>query len=448
VKLYLIAYVAVALPTLLAMCFVVAPFGVEDEPAHFLRADQISNGGFLPVAISARREAGGFVDRQAGSLAAGFHEAQAGVYAPSEAKPPYDRVLVFRAFNNTAIYFPGSYICPAASIYVARLFGFGSSGWFYAARISNALMAVAVTTLAIALLESGTAAALVLSLSPMALTEEASIAPDAIIIPLSFLFCALLLKISKGAVRKIPFFYTQLCITLLILCVGKIAYIPLAILPPLIVLFRQDFVKRDFLQASAVTLIVLTVWTTWSLSIRGRTFPISGGHIDVEQQAHMILHNPLLVVRMIFYTATDAKNVRFLLRSFFGGFLGWQTVKTPWLILAVAAFNLLLASITRKESTLPRLSSLSIVGASLASFVLVFLAIYLQNSPVGSRTAIGVQGRYFIPLYLPVLLAIPRLKKLPSLAFERALPAYLVVSSAISCAGFLLFLCGQNWVGG
>ena len=77
------------------------------------------------------------------------------------------------------------------------------------------------------------------------------------------------------------------------------------------------------------------------------------------------------------------------------------------MIVFLSAFNLFGSVLVRKPVPLSKPTSCVIAFAILACSFLVFIAIYLQNSPVGSGTAIGVQGRYFIPLFLLLVIALP-----------------------------------------
>jgi hypothetical protein len=84
--------------------------------------------------------------------------------------------------------------------------------------------------------------------------------------------------------------------------------------------------------------------------------------------------------------------------------------------IAIAALLVILALIDQPDRSedglslpaLPWSQNLYLAATALMSLVLVYLALYISFTPVGSPVVDGVQPRYMFPLALPVLLLLRR----------------------------------------
>jgi uncharacterized membrane protein len=409
-------YLCVAAPLLIALCCLTGPFMVPDEPAHFLRAVQISHGGVLPMLGPDGTSAGGLVDTAAialvgdvmGHLAAfGADPRTALTEIVADGRRDAAGPLSYAAFSNTVIYFPLVYAAPALAIAAARQVGVPPLAWLYIGRLVNAGAALAVSAFAIALFEEAAIYAVVVCLIPRVLFEEASLSADALVIPFAMLFWALLASFAASAMARrfaLPAFF----LAMLVVCVGKFAYVPLAVLPPMVAAIERRRVPPVAALAAASALSV-ACWLGWSVAVRNHVFTI-GPHVgvaDTHRQLRAVLHDPAR------FAAALAGSFRLSQLSLFLGMVGpvagWMhDVTLPWPILALSLLTLVAAAFFRRPGPVLRGTARAATGlAVLACVVAIYFLLYLNFTPLGSARVDGVQGRYFIPLLAaaPILLA-------------------------------------------
>ncbi|MCR4750903.1 MAG: DUF2142 domain-containing protein [Eubacterium sp.] len=116
------------------------------------------------------------------------------------------------------------------------------------------------------------------------------------------------------------------------------------------------------------------------------------------------LHRPLDLFEVI--GNTMQVNDGWYLESFLGDNLGWMTIGLSKVILYLFALLLFLASISEQEEEdfHERKGLLAAGGLSVVSIALIFAGMLISWSPISGRMIAGVQGRYFIPVALPLLM--------------------------------------------
>lgn len=137
----------------------------------------------------------------------------------------------------------------------------------------------------------------------------------------------------------------------------------------------------------------------------GTTGDPRGGDTDVVLQLRSILAYPLQYIKLFF------KEVISEFGSYFAGTVGlacfgrmrelssrWSYILIPWI------FGMTFLS--RKEDCLvmEKKYKLSLGAILFVVLGLIWSALYLSYSPVGSTHISGVQARYYYPLLLPLML--------------------------------------------
>lgn len=408
-----IVYIFISFPLLIVLCFVTGPFQVPDEPNHFLRAVQISHGGFEPVVAASDAAAGGFVDAQALSLAKTLGDISID-FDPSHRFNLNDvlrnnaettnRHIIFASFSNTVIYLPAAHLLPAITIGLVRKLGGGPLIWLYCGRVTNAVAAMLVSALAISLLETGALFAFTICMTPMVLFEEASLSADALVISFSVLLGSLVVRIAKRETLNLRF-YAALFLSMLFVCVAKFAYLPIALLPPLVATF-QTRKSRDILRLTITSGAIGAIWVAWSLSVQGKVFTVGDhdGIVSVNEQLMYLKSNPFEFIKI--WLRTIQRDPLGILEQMVGRRLGWLDVMLPKTTVRLALAALVVAFLFRAPvaglQPLSRLTTFFLLsGALIASYLLL----YLQFTPVGNDVVDGFQGRYLIPL-LPLMILI------------------------------------------
>jgi len=451
---YATIYVCVATPLLLALCFLSGPFQVPDEPAHFFRAVQISHGQMLPVVGPDGHSAGGLVDAPAialvgdvmGRLKAFGAEPRAALAeiladgAREGQGPP-----TYTAFNNTVIYFPLVYLVPAVAITAARQAGLEPIAWLYVGRLANAGAALVVSFLSILLFEEAAVYAFVLCLLPRVLFEEASVSADALLIPFATLFWALLARLAvTGAAKR--YVLPGLLLAMLYVCVGKFAYIPMAVLPPLVAAIEGRRSPRVAALAAASGL-VFGCWLLWSLIVRNDVFTIGYhvGVVDAHQQLHAVLRDPAMFVEALARSFRTTEASLFL--GMDGPVVGWlHNITLPAPILYLSLATLAAAAVFRRPGPMPRAATRwASAAVVLGCVVAIYFLLYLQFTPVGVARVDGMQGRYFIPLLAAVPIV---LGGTPRLGRARTTVEYAAVGYSIFAGLALVAMVGRGyWLG-
>lgn len=434
--------------SLLLMAWLTPPFQVPDEPQHFYRSYQLSQGGVLSLVRNG--EAGAELPASLSELVRHFlgstelHlndrrvKPQPAADTFSQFAVPLDADRkVFIDFSGSALYAPLPYLPQAVVMAALRPLGVGPLGLMYAGRMANALAALAVTAWALSMLRSGRLVALVIALLPMTQFVTASLSPDALTIACGLALGALLLRFIEDG--RWPWRHQLGFIAHgLVLSIGKLVYLPM-LLGGLAGLagrsrWRDVGLRKAAAGQIACTVVVVALIAGWlALRPSGMTAPRPG--VDAAAQAAYLkedLTRPLRIVLRSVIKEAD------YLAETLSGRLGWLSLPLPgWIHLAVALagaaslFGTGWKGLTRAQMLWGGAWLLMLSAACVA---LVELALYLIWTPVGNYSALGVQGRYFTPMLLMPVAALSWVaasmtpERLAALA-DRSVPLLLLAAS-------------------
>lgn len=379
------------------------PFQVPDEPQHFFRAYQISEGHLLGTTLDGK--SGGMLPSSLIDLTVNFlgtreiHASRPITAQPLRqtlkliGQPLMEEQREFVDFSGAAFYSPLPYLPQSLAIALGRAAGAGPLALFYFARLANALTAIVVFTCAIRIMPVGREPALVLGLVPMALSLYASVSPDAAVITSALFFTAIALRSllrGKWATRDV----VMAAISATVFCSVKPAYAPLLLIGLPAVFLRRR--RKHILLVHAVILAIAVggtaIWMNAASSLL--TFTRSGTNFPA--QAAFIVMNPVQ------YTIAIARSIlsnHFYIKQFIGT-LGWLTIELPFVAYMLPGLAVLLG-IGAGTAVASRLSPSTILWESMlfaACCALIMTALYLSWTPVGNNMVDGVQGRYFLPM--------------------------------------------------
>jgi uncharacterized membrane protein len=409
------------------------PYMGPDEPNHFKRAALTTYGQFAAerVTVAGAITAGGPVDPSVipsarplaplmgkPSLKASVEVLkEAGRYRWTEPRPGN--------FRNTAVYAPIFYLPQSAAILVgraARLPLTVTLGW---ARIANAAVCALIGFAALAI-AGRRAKPLLYSvlLLPMSVFLYATATQDGVLLVVVALGCAL---ISRAVEEERPM--TQRESLLAASCFGLVALAKITYLPLTLILLAAP-AERPRLSRAAVAagVTVAVAWTVWMAT--AVAVPLSSPGSNPALQAAFLLDHPEVVPTVAVNTLGQFSNDY---AAGFVGVLGWLDTPLPrvyrwaaWAILCVA-FALCVGP--APSAARVRLAALA---ALILSAALLFAAVYIQWSAVGQLVVTGVQGRYLLPLALPLALVVSGGVSFLPLAAERAMSAVVVAFPVVS----------------
>ncbi|MDB5160584.1 MAG: hypothetical protein JWO99_847 [Candidatus Saccharibacteria bacterium] len=410
----------------LLFIIVTPPFKGWDEREHFYRAYQVSELTLRAQPVVAQtvtnldssisKGYGGTLPLHLTQMTQTLHlnEGEKGVYNYSlivhyfSESPVYAPKQVVR-FDNTAIYSPVGYIPQSIGINVAKLFSGSFVSGFYLARLAGLVVWLALLYVAIRIIPIGKKLFLALALNPVSIFLASTLSPDALATGMIAVLIAIAVKLihenNKASFKTIVLIATLSLAIVLI----KNVYI----IVPLIILA----VPRQYLGykiKATIILVSVVVCLLWNVSIVHVTETIPSYFnvtevIDSHQQIGLAIHNPLSFVSTMLLNIFGTNSI--VINHTYAGIFDRNPVPDwvvfVWILTTAAlifANNEGLPSFTKH--TRRRLTQV-FIAVSAVLVLAIIASLYIGWTPVGSKTIIGVQGRYFIPITF--LLAVPLL---------------------------------------
>lgn len=409
-------WLGVAGPVAFTMVFLTPPFQVPDESAHFIRAVQVSRGLFYGEKKDGRP--GGNIPksvliliRNKGFASIPFHtDVKIDVVNATKTTPyslEWDPTDVFASNCNTILWPPTNYILQAVGLKLGRWLDFKVLPSFYLARLLNCIGCVLMAFFALRIATGCRWGLVILLAMPMTLFEFASVSQDALLCASAALGTALLSRLpdpkNTGAYSPLPL-VGSIFLLFTLLCAGRSPYLP--ILPAaalLIAINRKDLAKPALLFGLVSILAVVA----WQAAVTPLIVSFRRG-VDAHMQVQNVVGMPLHFATI--FVGSCVRNYPFYRDSFIG-VLGWLDLSLPHISYVVYSILIYITivlgtAIYSKDSQFSRLNLLIIALAFLSASSLVIISQYLMWTPVSEQSITGVQGRYFIPLFLFAVLAL------------------------------------------
>ena len=388
----------------LPMIVLIPPGAGYDEEDHLVRVWEVSALSFVPGELSPQelkypivfRD---FAYRQQGS--AGVIDAD--FWQTYTQAAVYQRGFVRREIDTKSVYSPALLLPQAIAM---RIFGrsevVSALAAFTLSRLAGLLSYLILMWLALRLMPFGKWIVLVLAVSPMALFQAATLTPDSISNGIGFLFiagCLHLTKLPKIDWREME----SLVVLIFLLFLAKLNLIPLILLPFLLITPSRFSSKRlyAFLLTITVVLFLLEV-AGWNW-IASRNFDsLLLEEANPGAQLLYILGHPFAFLQTVFkdFWVNGGAYFQGWINGY--GYYYW----TPPLTVSIFFLLSLIAAIFM-DSTSEQIDKkwrVVFVLVFLAGYVATIASLYISYTPVGTDHVFGVQGRYFIPLALPLIL--------------------------------------------
>ena len=201
--------------------------------------------------------------------------------------------------------------------------------------------------------------------------------------------------------------YVLLYILLFFLASCKIVYVPLCMLAFLIPVERfgnrQNYWKHVLLSVFEV-LLTSGIWM-------GISMRILNGQSDGKsaEQIQYILHDPLAYIETI--VNTTISNGEVLIKTMIGSSLGWLSITVNTGIIVMVVSNLIYMCVREtgiwqdEQKKWPRIWTM---GSVVCVIIVMYTSLYVQWTDLKKHIIDGLQGRYFLPLLFPFILALKR----------------------------------------
>ena len=428
------------------------PFQVPDEPNHFARAFQVSEGQV--VSQRTTDSVGGWLPRSINRVAGTVmgrvpfnpdvkQDLDAWARAFDIPLLAHDRTET--AFPNTALSGPVAYLPQALGIELGRMLGGSALTLLYWGRISSLFWCVAVTALAIRWLTVRPWTCVLLALLPMTLYVRSSVSSDGPTLALTILAMAICLRPIDLAPRDGDVAHSRnesadrrqwwlLFGVAALLALGKppygaVVFLALATPPRLI-----GGTKRYIAMMLALTAVFLAAQGGWALAMRGKTAVMAPGSDPEAQRAYLGDHPgdaAAILVQDLVRSAPALAHQAV-------GVLGWLDAPLPGLVAVI--LGLLIVLVALGEAGPPsRCAAFRWLGAAICGVgTLTLLTMnYVWWTPPAAVHVEGIQGRHLLPLIPFLFLSIdPPVRIARPLA--RARPVFVISFIVVSATTTLI----------
>lgn len=320
-----------------------------------------------------------------------------------------------RQVVDTAPYLFAAYMPSTAAIILCRLLGVGSMTMIYISRLATFLVSYLIVCRAARCMPTLKALPMVVALLPMSLHLFASSSPDSMLIALSLYAVARILQL-RGR-EEIRF---RDCVTLGIALAVVAATKPMYFVMLFLVLLLLGKKMNGKKQAAAVyaylTLFPIAVWLMVYLShmlipsadFQG-VYNIYRGEEAQLYSLSYVIKNPAQTLELLLHSIVAQLRTRIAWSV--GSALGYLNIFLPRFVYFGSLAALLCSMIPVGDETvrLGKKNRFMLGGMFVLSVLICYIGMLFWETTVESTEIFGVQGRYFIPLMLPLgLAAAPR----------------------------------------
>jgi uncharacterized membrane protein len=399
------------------------PFQVPDEPSHFYRAWQISEGNFISDKSDAR--VGGilpsplkqFSDNFSSITWYGPHSKYhfADIYASSRIYDLQNRSFI--DFNNSAVYSPICYLPPALAIALCNAVGLPMFVSLYCARLFSLLAWIIILYATIRILPCCKWLFTFLALLPMSLFINSSLSADVITNAVCFLFFGVFLFYHQSGKKIGNGDAVFLTVIVLLVVSVKSVYFPLILLLFFIPASAFTSKTRKFITLGVICLAALAGFIFWNkmsaelyLSYNDYN-PLYRDKVALVKDADMQQQMKYITSHGTYFLNVITASLEYAFPMYFYGYIGtfgWLDLPLPKSIVWITYFLLLSVALLEERPQRPISPRLRIVFILI--FVLVFSLVLISQhliwDPVGGDRIGNVQGRYLIP-FAPLFFLAP-----------------------------------------
>ncbi len=418
-------FVYAAIFFFLVFNIVTPPLQAPDEFNHFYKAYQLAEGNFLPNKIDNRL--GEEIPNCISKFIFPYNNAATeritvtleDIFSGFNIKLTNDTTQ-FKDFPNTSYYSIVSYLPHVVAIFIAKQFNCSVGTMYYAGRLLTFLTWLLCIFFVIKMVPLYKWLFTFICLLPMNIYVTNSFSADTVSNILSFLFLALVLKHTFSENRFRLKNLLSLIIIISLLALAKVVYVGLVLSFLIMPFTKFESKSRYFLFTSALFLIAFLVASYWSGIVMSHYTPyaeynpkyrdwICLTHYSnyYEQKAYILSHGTYflkVIYRSIF------KHPFTYLQGYIG-FFGNSDIPLPsWLLGLSYGVIIFVVLFEKNEFTFTILQRVILFGASFCAFILLLLSQHLTWDAVGEGIVDLVQGRYLIPIFPFLFLAIGNYK--------------------------------------
>lgn len=425
-----ICFLLAFLPMALVFLVCVPLYQVPDEGLHAVRAFALSDGQVFQRIV--QLPSGFRLDTPVPMTSDIWKSLIRDVHLDWSQTQPFD--IATTVFYSPLNYLPQSLGIRLGRLFTDRLYLLAAFG-----RLFSLLTVCTVLYQCIQKLPVGKNLLLAISLMPMFVQEAASLAADGLIFAILAADVTLFVCLLK---QSTPMNRRQKAL-LILLCVLTLSVKPLYFVFILSFAFlpKERFAegkRRTLILAYASSIALALLWLGPMLLGQDMT---TAKRADVDASLHrqllFILSDPLEYLRCLIRTLVEKGE--FYIHSTAASFLLLSTGLPCIFVFLQYALLGLYCSHDGGLAEYP-MARHALLLCSLFSALVIFTGEYLQWTQVGFHVIEGVQGRYFIPLLFPTLLAVSSRKTAPSASFSWRMASMQIALLILSSLSILSYV--------
>lgn len=384
------------------------PGAIPDEKSDFCRTLEITEGK-LTSKITKNRGAGRELSTNIDKIYKVYDDYQD---IENVKNLKLNKKKRFISFANKSLYSFVCYIPQVIGMMIGKLLNLPLIWLLVLGKLFNYIFFVSLIYLSIKYIPVKKELVFFLALLPEVMQEAASISPDSMTIGTAIALTSFVLYFrygTKEVMKKSQLVFLAVLAILLSLC--KIVYLPLCLLLFFIPKERFGSKKKKYIYTISICGIAALLNLIW-LSISSKYLAVFAVRSDSKAQLAYILKNPIRYGMTIFKTI-DIFLYNYLL-VMIGGVLALNNISTPSILFFTALIILCILIMKNKdgkENIFNIKERITTIGIVIITILLIFTSIYMQWNSVGNNIVDGIQGRYFIPLLLPIAYCFTREKE-------------------------------------
>ncbi len=426
---YIFAVVA-AIFGLIAV-FVIPPGWNSDEYQHFFRVEQFTEGELFSTDESGNKtdKAGGYIDSNAVSFMNSVgrfadnsdNREKLSPLSLLKDSPRYsaEGEKTYVQFNGSALYSPLTYIPQITGVLLAKFFDAPVYVSILLARLFGLALYILAIFWAIRIMPKGKWILMTIALLATSVVQGAALGADAVTCSSIAFFISYVFYLAYGK-KDINLRRAAILLCLMVV-VGLIKPTYFMLLPLVLVIplcNDKYYTPRFAAKLIAMMAIAVVPALAW-IALINYVGHNGGEGTDKVLQAQYIIHHPVELVATIvrtYFGTTVAGSWNHFYDVAFRNFV-WDIVQfsKAYSYLAVIAIILSLGikDPIRLAMAKPKKAMHHgvLIGAFLATFALINVALYLQFTPVESKVVYGVQARYLFPFLILLLLPLQSVAK-------------------------------------
>lgn len=393
-------FLIIAIPIGLLYC-ITTPFGkIPDEITHATKAIDISRGHLISKA-NENGEAELIYSQKLDKIFSLNNKTYEDYFESIKSENNED--IVYK-FSNMALYSPICHLAPAIGIFITKIFSASLIIQLYAGRIMNLLLSIFLIYFAIKYIPFNKTLVMIIALLPISMQEFASLSSDALTIAISTFFIAYILHLRfddnvKNLTKKD---WWILIISMIIVSMSKIVYLPLCLLVFLIPENKLNSRKDKILKLGGLFIGVTILNLLWLVYSSRFLIEYNIG-VNSKQQVLFILKNPIEYCFIMLRTLVTYFQSWWLgLVGYDLGIFGLKTINISYIFAFSLSIVLIVLFFVNEDKNIKidKITRIIFTFVFICVVVLIFTSLYVQFNKVRNTHIIGIQPRYFLPLLL------------------------------------------------